>query len=204
MRQGRPRDVTFVLGGARSGKSRFAQRLASGRENVIFIATATASDPEMEQRIARHRRSRPAEWQTLEVPLNLDAAILSLEDDEQLVIVDCLTIYLANVMKHAQNRISEIEGYMRRLCEALQNARAPIVIVSNEVGSGVHAATALGRLYCDLLGEFNQQVAALAQNVVVMMAGIPVPIKGRLPIEVQSGPGFDSAALQQGVSLFNG
>jgi adenosylcobinamide kinase / adenosylcobinamide-phosphate guanylyltransferase len=192
MRQGPPREVTFVLGGARSGKSRFAQRIASEYRNVVFIATATPSDPEMELRIKRHRQDRPPEWRTLEVPLDLYTAIMSLRD-EDLAIIDCLTLYLANVMSHARICVAEIEKYMERLCSAIKNTYAPLIVVSNEVGSGIHPSTPSGRLYCDLLGELNQRVAALAENVIVMMAGIPVPIKGRLPMAAVSG--FDSAEL---------
>jgi adenosylcobinamide kinase / adenosylcobinamide-phosphate guanylyltransferase len=199
MRPGCVSEVTFVLGGARSGKSRFAQRIASRHRSVVFIATATACDPEMEQRIKRHRQSRPLQWRTLEVPLDLDVAILSLQNEHQLAIIDCLTLYLANVMSYAQSHAPRIEEYTNRLCAALQTAHLPMVVVSNEVGSGVHAATRSGRLYCDLLGELNQRVAAIAQNVIVMMAGIPVPIKGQLPVDAQPDIRFDSAVLQREV-----
>lgn len=191
MSQGRPHEVTFVLGGVRSGKSRFAQEIASTQQKVIFIATATSSDPEMEVRIRRHRQSRPAEWRTLEVPIDLDVAILSLRKEGQLAIIDCLTLYLSNVMSRTQSRVSEIEEHVARLCSALKKSNVPLIVVSNEVGAGVHPSTSLGRLYCDLLGELNQRVAALAQNVIVMMAGIAVPIKGRFP-QVSSSLGVHS------------
>jgi len=178
--------VTFVLGGVRSGKSRFAQRIASGSGSVIFIATAKPSDPEMQLRIERHRKSRPAAWRTLEVPVDLDAAIAGLQDLNQLVLVDCLTVYLANVMSKAQGKESVIKDHTERLCSALKETRASVILVSNEVGSGVHATTATGRFYCDLLGELNQRVAALADNVILTVAGIPVPIKGKLPVAAQS------------------
>jgi len=170
-----------VLGGARSGKSCFAQRIAAEHKRVSFIATATASDPEMEQRIERHRQGRPHEWQTLEVPTGLDMAISSLGHETELAIIDCLTLYLANVMDQEQSRVVQIEEHMQRFCAALEDAHVPIVVVSNEVGSGVHATTATGRLFADLLGSLNQRVAALSENVIMMMAGIPVLIKGRVP-----------------------
>src|SRR6266404_3038638 len=110
--------VTFVLGGVRSGKSRFAQRIASGFGIVIFIATAKPSDPEMELRIERHRQSRPATWQTLEVPVNLDVAISNLQEPKQLVVIDCLTVYLANVMSKAQGKESVIRDHTQRLRSA--------------------------------------------------------------------------------------
>lgn len=181
-----PKAVTLVLGGARSGKSRYAQRLASDSASVIFIATAKPSDSEMELRIKRHRESRPAAWQTLEVPVDLDAAIAGLEEANQVAVIDCLTVYLANVMSKAQGNEAAIRDHLERLCAALKEAKASIIVVSNEVGSGVHAPTTTGRFYCDLLGELNQRVAALAGNVILMVAGIPVPIKGKLPVPVQS------------------
>lgn len=185
MQEVHPKAVTLVLGGVRSGKSRFAQRIASGFGSVVFVATATASDPEMELRIERHRRSRPAAWHTLEVPIDLDVAISNLEDPHRLAVIDCLTVYLANVMSAAKGDESVIRDHTNRLCSALEKTRASIVLVSNEVGSGVHAPTATGRFYCDLLGELNQRVAALADNVILMVAGIAVPVKGRVPVEVR-------------------
>ena len=172
--------ITFVIGGVRSGKSRLAQRMGAGRGSVVFVATATASDPEMEQRIERHRQSRPSSWQTLEVPFDLDVAIEGFQDANQLVVIDCLTVYLANVMSAAKGNESVIRDRMERMCSALEKTSTSIIIVSNEVGSGVHAPTATGRLYCDLLGELNQRVAALADNVILMVAGIAIAVKGSL------------------------
>lgn len=195
MQQAHPKLVTFVLGGARSGKSRFAQKIASGFANVAFIATATPSDPEMELRIERHRKSRPASWHTLEMPWDLDVAISGLQDTKQLAVIDCLTVYLANVMSKTQGKESAIRESMERLCSALVKVKSSVIVVSNEVGSGIHAPTQTGRLYTDLLGELNQKVAALAANVILMVAGIPVPIKGNLPIQTQSGSKFHSEVL---------
>jgi adenosylcobinamide kinase / adenosylcobinamide-phosphate guanylyltransferase len=185
MQEAHSNRVTFVLGGARSGKSRFAQRIASGFGNVILLATAKPSDAEMALRIERHRQSRPSNWRTLEVPVDLDVAIASLRDPQQLAIVDCLTVYLANVMSEAQGKEAEIREYTDRLCSALEQTQSFVILVSNEVGSGVHPLTASGRFYCDLLGELNQRVAALSENVVLMVAGIPVPVKGRIPFIAQ-------------------
>jgi adenosylcobinamide kinase / adenosylcobinamide-phosphate guanylyltransferase len=195
MLEAHPNKVTFVLGGVRSGKSRFAQRIASGLGSVIFVATATPSDPEMELRIERHRKSRPAAWQTLEVPVDLDVAISSLQDPNQLTVVDCLTVYLANVMSKAQGKESAIKEQTERLFSALKETKASIILVSNEVGSGVHASTATGRFYCDLLGELNQRVAALADNVILMVAGIPVPVKGAVPVAAQANFESDHEVL---------
>ena len=195
MQEAHPNQVTVVLGGVRSGKSRFAQRIASGFGSVIFIATAKQCDPEMELRIERHRQSRPEAWQTLEVPVDLDVAISNLRDPAQLAMIDCLTVYLANVMSKAQGKESVIKEHTERLCFALEETKSSIILVSNEVGSGVHAPTASGRLYCDLLGELNQRVAALADNVILMVAGIPVPVKGNAPAAAQSSYEIDREVL---------
>ena len=195
MQEAHPNTVTFVLGGVRSGKSRFAQRIASGSGSVIFIATAKPSDPEIELRIERHRKSRPAAWRTLEVPVDLDLAISSLQDPKRLAVIDCLTVYLANVMSKAQGKELVIKEHTERLCSALEGTKSSIILVSNEVGSGVHAPTATGRLYCDLLGELNQRVAAIADNVVLMVAGIPVPVKGMVPVAAQANFGIDHEVL---------
>jgi adenosylcobinamide kinase/adenosylcobinamide-phosphate guanylyltransferase len=195
MQEVHPHKVTFVLGGVRSGKSRFAQRIASGVGSVVFIATAKPSDPDMELRIERHRKSRPTAWQTLEVPVDLDVAISNLQDPKQLAVIDCLTVYLSNVMSAEANELA-IKEHTDRLCSALEKSKASIVLVSNEVGSGVHASTATGRFYCDRLGELNQRVAALADNVILMVAGIPVPIKGSLSVQVQTNPEFHREVLE--------
>jgi adenosylcobinamide kinase / adenosylcobinamide-phosphate guanylyltransferase len=203
MQEARPHTVTLVLGGVRSGKSRFAQQMASHSASVVFIATAKPGDEEMRRRIEHHRRSRSVKWKTLEVPLDLDAAISDLHQETQLTIVDCLTVYLANVMSQASGDESAIRERTHQLCSALKQTKSSVVLVSNEVGSGVHPPTAVGRLYCDLLGELNQQVAALADNVVLMVAGVPLVIKGRLPAQVplQSGSGREvPEALEQSQS----
>ena len=159
------------------------------------MATAKPCDPEMELRIERHRRNRPAAWQTLEVPVDLDVAISNLRDPTQLAVIDCLTVYLANVMSKARGEESVIKEHTERLCSALAETKSSIVLVSNEVGSGVHAPTASGRFYCDLLGELNQRVAALADNVILMVAGIPVPVKGKAPAAAQSSYEIDHEVL---------
>lgn len=181
MKEARPSRVTLVLGGVRSGKSRFAHQAASRFPKVVFIATAKPSDVEMRMRIDRHRQARPRHWETREVPLDLHLAISALHDQHQLAIVDCLTVYLANVMSKVAGDEALIQGYVNRLCASLKQTKSSVILVSNEVGSGVHPPTELGRRYCDLLGELNQRVAALADNVVLMVAGVPLVVKGQVP-----------------------
>jgi adenosylcobinamide kinase / adenosylcobinamide-phosphate guanylyltransferase len=173
------RTVMLVLGGVRSGKSRYAQTEASRFGRVTFVATARRSDAEMRRKIAAHRRERPGEWNTVEAQSDLDRVIRREGASVDLLLVDCLTTYCGNLL--SRSRISP--GQRRHLAsvvEAIEATSASVILVSNEVGSGVVPAFKSGRLYRDLLGELNQQVARVANRVVLLVAGIPMPIKGRL------------------------
>ena len=165
---------TLVFGGARSGKSAFAEQLAaqSGRE-VVYLATARAGDGEMATRIALHRRQRPAVWQTVEEPLLLADALRRWRAPERVVLVDCLTLWLSNLM--FAERDPEVEA--RRLVRFLGVARYPIVFVSNEVGMGLVPETPLGRAFRDAQGRLNQIVATAVPQVVFVAAGLPLWLK---------------------------
>jgi adenosylcobinamide kinase / adenosylcobinamide-phosphate guanylyltransferase len=179
MLSGVVRDVTLVLGGVRSGKSRYALRLASGVERVTFLATAERrQDDEMHRKIERHRAERPANWNTIEEPLDLPEAIGSVTNCD-LLIVDCLTLFAGKLLEVCENDAA-IARNVDALCTALISSRCPVVLVSNEVGSGVVPSFELGRRYRDLLGEINQRVADIANNVVLMVAGQPLLLKGSL------------------------
>jgi adenosylcobinamide kinase / adenosylcobinamide-phosphate guanylyltransferase len=169
--------VTLVLGGVRSGKSRLALTLASKFARVAFVATAKVTDDEMRVKIERHRAERPAHWRTIEEPLALDAAIVAGASDADVVVVDCLTIHAAHLMELEE---SENAAVMGRLIQALRQPPVHVILVSNEVGSGVVPAYPVGRRYRDLLGEMNQAVAAVADNVVLTVAGLPLVLKGQL------------------------
>jgi adenosylcobinamide kinase/adenosylcobinamide-phosphate guanylyltransferase len=172
--------VTLVLGGVRSGKSHFALELASKAPSVTFVATARVSDDEMRVKIERHRAERPAHWKTREEPLKLAELIAEMDARDDLVLVDCLTLFAANVMEaHGQDRLALLAA-TEDLISALRNAKCRVVLVSNEVGSGIVPAYAAGRQFRDVLGELNQQVAAIADDVILMIAGLPVPIKGSI------------------------
>jgi len=174
--------VTLVLGGVRSGKSRYAQQLAAMSRRVVFVATAKITDDEMHAKIQRHRKDRPAEWLTVEEPLELPKALAQHDLECDTIVVDCLTIFAANLLE-AEGAASEaVERRIEELCEALQAARCAVVLVSNEVGSGVVPAYPLGRRYRDLLGEINQRVAGIADDVVLMVAGLPLALKGHLEV----------------------
>jgi adenosylcobinamide kinase / adenosylcobinamide-phosphate guanylyltransferase len=168
--------ITLVLGGARSGKSHYAQQLATGFSRVAFIATAEALDDEMRQRITRHRQERPAEWTTVETPLALEDAILQCGAHD-LILVDCLTLWTSNLMAAEDSDSGVIFARAAQLCEALRKVTASVILVSNEVGYGIVPDNDAARLYRDLLGGVNQQVAAVADKVVLLVAGYPLTVK---------------------------
>jgi adenosylcobinamide kinase/adenosylcobinamide-phosphate guanylyltransferase len=172
--------VMLVLGGARSGKSRFALQVASKAASVTFVATARASDEEMRTKIECHRSERPAHWKTREEPLNIAEAISCEGESSNLVIVDCLTMFAANLMEaHGENQAA-IQTAVSTLSAVLRVSKRGVVLVSNEVGGGVVPEYASGRQFRDLLGELNQRVAAIADHLVMMVAGLPLPIKGSI------------------------
>ena len=182
MQETRQGSVTLVLGGARSGKSRYAQQLAEQSRHVVFVATAKASDEEMRAKIARHREDRPKAWPTVEEPLDLPRVLAEHGLKSEVIVVDCLTIFAANLLEAEGEDGGAIEGRIEALCEALRAAQCDVVLVSNEVGSGVHPSHALGRRYRDLLGEINQRVARVADDVVLMVAGLPLALKGHVEV----------------------
>jgi adenosylcobinamide kinase/adenosylcobinamide-phosphate guanylyltransferase len=172
------KSVTLVLGGVRSGKSSFALEMASRSSTVCFIATAQASDEEMRRKIERHRGERPAHWWTVEEQLDLARAIALSDAQCELVLIDCLTLYAANLMEAHGEDAAAIEKSVAAVAAAVQNASCSIVLVSNEVGSGIVPAYQAGRHFRDLLGDLNQRIAARADRVVLMVAGLPLAIKG--------------------------
>jgi adenosylcobinamide kinase/adenosylcobinamide-phosphate guanylyltransferase len=171
------RKVIFVLGGVRSGKSRYAQELATRGKRVAFVATAEACDDDMRQRIARHRQDRPASWTTFEAPLALEDTLLECGNQFDTVLIDCLTVWTANVMQREASDSQRVLAHAERLANVLRSVSASVILVSNEVGSGVHPNTAMGRDYRDLLGFVNQRVAAVADEVILLVAGCPLVIK---------------------------
>ena len=170
--------VTLVLGGARSGKSRYAEKIAAGASAVTYIATARAGDEEMAEKIARHRKERPAAWRTVEEQMELGRAVLENARSSDLVVVDCLTMFAANLLEYAEGDAEATEKRVAELLNALDAAACPVVLVSNEVGCGVVPPYPLGRAFRDLLGEINQRVAACADHVLMMVAGLPLVLKG--------------------------
>lgn len=176
-----------MLGGARSGKSRYASDLASslaGGRDVLYIATATAEDDEMEARIARHRRSRPAHWRTIEEAYDVAATLQCEIGESPVVLIDCLTMLITNHLMLDADEAPEsferrIESVVDDLMAASAASPAAVIIVSNEVGLGIVPEYPLGRLFRDVAGRANQRAAAASDRVVFMAAGIPMVIKGQ-------------------------
>ncbi|MYF65904.1 MAG: bifunctional adenosylcobinamide kinase/adenosylcobinamide-phosphate guanylyltransferase, partial [Chloroflexi bacterium] len=166
---------TLVLGGARAGKSTYAQELASRGGRVLFVATAEAGDPDMEARIEAHRESRPAQWDTIEEPLDLVGALEPAADRYDTVLLDCLTLWVSNML--LSERPHDIPAEARRLLELYEQGDASWIVVSNEVGLGVIPANELGRAFADELGRANQLVAEEADAVYFMAAGLPLAMK---------------------------
>jgi adenosylcobinamide kinase / adenosylcobinamide-phosphate guanylyltransferase len=173
---------TLILGGARSGKSRFAQSLCTPAQRVAFVATARAEDEEMRQRIARHRESRSEHWLTVEEPLDLASAVSNAIPCANTILIDCLTLWLSNLMWENREAVPE-EIEKRAFCQIEQLSRLAtecnLIMVSNEVGGGLVPETEVGRRFRDLQGLVNQDCAARADRVFFMVAGIAVPIKPR-------------------------
>ena len=192
--------LVLIIGGARSGKSSFAEQLAASSERpVAFIATATADDNEMRERIARHRASRPRQWHTLEEPLDLSGAARRASELADVLLLDCVTLWLGNVLSQAskqhekddkeeeveelslpgrlfdESALKEIEALLTVVKELAPGKT--LIVVTNEVGLGIVPAYPLGRLYRDTLGYVNQQLARAADRVYLMVAGIAVDIK---------------------------
>jgi adenosylcobinamide kinase/adenosylcobinamide-phosphate guanylyltransferase len=165
--------VTLVLGGARSGKSRYAESLMNGYSEVVYIATAEALDDEMTARIARHRAGRPSSWRTVEAPLELAAALDRHGRQAHAVLVDCLTLWLSNLLLAER----DVQGATRSLLESLSQASGPVILVANEVGLGIVPENKLARLFRDEAGWLNQRVATVADRVVFMAAGLPLILK---------------------------
>lgn len=177
--------LTFILGGARSGKSDYAQRLAEkhgGR--VAFLATATAGDDEMEIRITRHRAERPAAWMTREIPHRIAATLSLAPLNADVVLLDCITLLVSNLLfldaavEPDETTVTRrVDAEIEALLTLIAADSAEWIIVSNEVGLGLVPEYPLGRIYRDLLGRANRQLAARADKVFWLVAGIPVPIE---------------------------
>jgi len=178
----------LIIGGVRSGKSRFAQELALKLgEPVLFVATAGAGDEEMQRRIEEHQRARPAAWSTLEITTHIGRQIVPKVGGAKVVIVDCITLLINNIFsQHSPQTDEQIDAPLTEkevtieiseLVECINQVDASFIIVTNEVGAGLVPVSRVGRLYRDLLGKANQILAEHVDEIYLMVAGLPVPIK---------------------------
>lgn len=171
--------IIFVTGGARSGKSDFVQELAEKLEGKrLFIATAEALDDEMKERIQKHQEKRGDRWNTLEEPLDLGNAIRSVSNSYRTILVDCLTVWLSNLLMEYKDEDEIISEMMDDFFTSMDDFEETIIVVSNEVGLGIVPDNELARIYRDKLGFLNQRMAKRADHVYVLFSGIPVKIKG--------------------------
>jgi adenosylcobinamide kinase/adenosylcobinamide-phosphate guanylyltransferase len=179
---------TLIIGGARSGKSAHAEVLAAASgKRLVYIATAQAGDAEMAARIAHHRAQRKTGWLTVEEPLALGAAIRSHSREDTLVLIDCLTVWLSNLLFAGKNDYPDIgpieapacvERECKDLLQALQQATGDVIVVSNEVGQGIVPQSAIARWFVDEAGRLNQAVAARCDRAILVVAGLPMVLKG--------------------------
>jgi len=172
--------LTLVLGGARSGKSRFAQSLCAAERRVAFVATARLDDEEMRARVAHHQQDRPTHWHTIEEPLEIAGVVETRSADFDVVLIDCLTLWLSNLCwehrDHAEDALRTAASQeVARLIAAASASN--VVVVSNEVGYGLVPESPVGRVFRDLQGWLNQDLACAANYVYQVVAGIPIPIK---------------------------
>ena len=167
-------NVTLIIGGARSGKSRYAESYALGMElEPIYVATGEIRDEEMRVRIHHHQKSRDSRWTTLEEPLALAELIAREARPDRVLLIDCLTLWLNNLL----DRQADLASATESLNTALKNTAGPVVLVSNEVGQGIVPMNELTRIFRDEAGRLNQSVAAIANNVYFVMAGLTLPLK---------------------------
>lgn len=170
---------TFVIGGCRSGKSAHAQALAEAIEGKkLYLATCVPNDEEMAERVRFHQEQRGEQWETLEEPIELASAIAKHSGDCDVILVDCLTLWTSNLLL-SPDKAPQLDDACRALVQSLKTAHCPVILVSNEVGTGIVPENELARRYRDEAGRINQQIAAVANHVIWMVAGIPVTIKGK-------------------------
>jgi len=172
-------EIVLVTGGCRSGKSAYALTLADSLDvsRRCFLATCVPADEEMKDRVARHQQDRAGDWETIECPLDISDVISQTAGADTVVLVDCLTLWMNNILAETENQ-AQIEGYIQGLQQALTEASGSVILVTNEVGCGIVQAHSLTRLFRDMAGLANQRIAAAADKVVWMVSGVPVIAKG--------------------------
>ena len=170
--------MIFVTGGARSGKSHFAQNLAhSIKGRKVFIATAEPLDQEMQERIATHRRERPPGWDTVEEPRHLGKTVQECAATYDILLIDCLTLWISNLLTINSLEEPVIAREVHELVDSFRTERSTVIVVSNELGMGIVPADSMTRLYRDIVGKANQAIASAADQVFLVVSGIPLKIK---------------------------
>ena len=170
--------LIFITGGARSGKSKYAVKLAKNiSRKVLFLATGTAKDEEMKKRIEEHKKSRPRRWETTEKTKDLASVFLNIKSSYEVVIIDCLTFFISNLLLDGINE-KTILGKIRKIVEIILKNDYTVIVISNEVGGGIVPDNKLGRKFRDTAGLANQIIAESAQQVYLVVSGIPLKIKG--------------------------
>lgn len=178
-------EITLLLGGARSGKSSYGIQLAKNfGDQVIYLASGVSCDKEMEERIERHRKNRPESWQTVEETIDIDTVLANADIEVELILFDDLSFWVFNLLNLYQSQgkekdqlEEEVISRVRKALDIAKNRGAKLIIISNEVGLGVVPKTSLGRIYRDILGRANQLAASHADQVFLMVAGLPIKIK---------------------------
>ena len=174
------KEVVLITGGCRSGKSRYALKLAESinADIKVFIATCVPHDREMKQRVENHRKERNKTWGTVEAPVNLPEAIIENSSDNNVILVDCLTLWINYLMIESKiDNQEDIILCLDKLVQSLEKSKGPVILVTNEVGAGIVPENKMARLFRDLAGLVNQKIASCSNKVVWMVAGIPVTIK---------------------------
>jgi adenosylcobinamide kinase / adenosylcobinamide-phosphate guanylyltransferase len=176
--------TTLVIGGCKSGKSRYALDLADNLagNSKIFVATSVPADSEMEERVKAHKNERGKNWLTIEEPISIASVIKKYSKEADVILIDCLTLWISNLL-HKNYDKKKILEYTQELINSMQDAECPVILVSNEVGAGIVPENKLARLFRDIAGITNQTIAAAVTNVVWTIAGIPVNIKNKNGME---------------------
>jgi len=177
--------LIFITGGARSGKSKYAAKLAKNiSRKVLFLATGTAKDEEMKKRIEEHKKSRPIYWETVEETKDIASALLNIKSSYKVIIIDCLTFFISNLLLDGIDE-KTILGEIKKIVEIILKADYTTIVISNEVGGGIVPDNELGRKFRDTAGLTNQIIAESAQQVYLVVSGIPIKIKGKTYEEIK-------------------
>jgi len=184
------KEITFVIGGCRSGKSNHALELAERipGDKKIFIATCIPCDAEMEERVVQHQRERDKSWKTIEIPIHLPQTVLENSRTADVVLVDCLTFWMSNLLLELEDN-EKIIRHIEKLTKSLEDAECSVVLVSNEVGAGIVPENELARRFRDIVGKTNQMVATCADKVIWMVASVPSAIKDKNKNCFENTPG---------------